>query len=106
MTVKKVRYYITENGVSPFEDWINKLDSVSQAVIVRVIQRYSGGGAKKSIKALKDGIFEMKIPYGPGYRVYFTEIGKDLILLLIGGDKKSQNRDIVKAKKYWRDYGK
>ena len=64
------------------------------------------GGAKKSIRALKDGVFEIKIPYGPGYRVYFAEDGKSLIILLVGGDKKTQNRDIEKAKEIWRNYGK
>ncbi|MDE0151591.1 MAG: type II toxin-antitoxin system RelE/ParE family toxin [Bdellovibrionales bacterium] len=106
MTVKRVQYFVTENGVSPFENWFNKLDDVTQAIVVRNIQRFAQGGAKKSIRALRDGIFEIKIPYGPGYRVYFTKLEKDLILLLIGGDKKSQNRDIAKAKKHWRNYGK
>ena len=64
------------------------------------------GGSKKSIKALKDGIFEIKITYGPGFRVYFAKDGDELIILLIGGDKKTQIRDIDKAKKLWRSYGK
>ena len=60
--------------------------------------------AKKSVKALKGGIFEIKIPTGPGYRVYFAETGKNIITLFIGGDKKSQSRDVKKVKTYWRDY--
>lgn len=48
----------------------------------------------------------MKISSGPGYRVYFAEEGSEIIILLIGGDKKTQSRDIEKAKKYWRSYGK
>ena len=106
MGIKKVRYFVTENGKSPFEDWLNGLDNLVQAIIVRFIQRAAKGGAKKSIRTLRGGIFEIKIPYGPGYRIYFAEDGNDLIILLIGGDKKTQSRDIEKAKKIWRNYGK
>ncbi len=106
MSIKKVRYFVTENGKSPFEDWLNRLDNSVQAIVVRLIQRIAKSGAKESIRTLKDGIFEIKIPYGPGYRIYFAEDGKDLIILLIGGDKKTQNRDIEKAKEIWRNYGK
>ena len=106
MSIKKVRYFVTENGKSPFEDWLNRLDNSVQAIVVRLIQRIAKSEAKESIRTLKDGIFEIKIPYGPGYRIYFAEDGKDLIILLIGGDKKTQNRDIEKAKEIWRNYGK
>ena len=106
MGIKKVRYFVTENGKSPFEDWLNGLDNLVQAIIVRFIQRAAKGEAKKSIRTLRGGIFEIKIPYGPGYRIYFAEDGNDLIILLIGGDKKTQSRDIEKAKKIWRNYGK
>lgn len=105
MIIRKVRYFIKENGRSPFEDWLNKLDNLSQAIVVRKIQKVAKGGAKKSVKALKDGMFEIKIQHGPGYRAYFAEDKKYLIILLIGGDKKTQSRDIEKAKKYWRIYG-
>lgn len=106
MISKNVLYYVTENGKTPFLDWINNLDIGSQIIVDRLIQRVAQGGAKKSIKNLKDGIFEIKIPHASGFRVYFGEDGKKIILLLIGGDKKTQNRDIKKAKEYWRDYGK
>ena len=79
---------------------------LAKAIIIRTIQRVAQGGAKKSIKALKEGVFEIKIPHGPGYRVYFAEDGDTLIILLIGGDKRTQSRDIKKAKEYWRSYGK
>ncbi len=66
MIIKKIIYFVTENGSSPFEDWLNKLDSVSQAIVSRFVHRVAKGGAKKSIKALKDGVFEIKITHGPG----------------------------------------
>ena len=106
MINKKIIYYTLENGDSPFENWLKKLDNLSRAIVVRFVQRVATGGAKKSIKALKDGIFEIKITRGPGYRVYFAEDGDEIIILLVGGDKKTQSRDIDKAKEYWRNYGK
>ena len=106
MIEKKVIYYTQENGSSPFADWLKKLDNLSKAIVVRFVQRVATGGAKKSIKALKDGIYEIKITHGPGYRVYFAEDGDEIIILLVGGDKKTQSRDIDKAKEYWRNYGK
>ena len=72
----------------------------------RYIQRVAQGGAKKSIKSLKGGLFEIRIPYGSGLRVYFGEKGKKFILLLIGGDKKTQRRDIQKAREYWEEQSK
>lgn len=106
MIEKKVIYYTLENGNSPFKDWLKKLDNLSRAIVVRFIQRVATGGARKSVKALKDGIFEIKITHGPGYRVYFAEDGNEIIILLVGGDKKTQTRDIDKAKEFWRNYGK
>ena len=106
MINKKIIYYTLENGDSPFENWLKKLDNLSRAIVVRFVQRVATRGAKKSIKALKDGIFEIKITHGPGYRVYFAEDGDEIIILLVGGDKKTQSRDIDKAKEYWRNYGK
>ena len=101
---KSVRYYVKDNGKAPFLEWINSLDMKQQVIVDRYIQRVAQGGAGKAVKSLKDGIFEIKIPYSSGLRVYFGEDGKKIILLLIGGDKKTQNRDIKKAKEYWRRY--
>jgi putative addiction module killer protein len=52
------------------------------------------------------GVFELRIDYGPGYRVYFGQIGLKIVLILCGGDKSTQDQDINKAKEYWRDYEK
>ena len=76
----------------------------SQARIDVYIKRVASGGSKNNIKSLGDGVFEIKINYGPGFRVYFGEVQNAIILLLLGGDKSSQKRDIIKAKSYWRQF--
>ena len=103
---KAIDYYVTKNGKAPFLEWNERLELKSQIIVDRFIQRVASGGAKKSIKGLGDGVFEIKIPYASVLRIYFGEDGDNIILLLVGGDKKTQKRDIEKAKEYWREYGK
>ncbi len=62
------------------------------------------GGSKKNIKSIGDGLFELKINFGSGYRVYFVETEKIIILIISGGDKSTQKNDIKKAKEHWRKY--
>ena len=104
--IKKIKYFVSQNKNSSFEEWVKSLDTLAKVVVIRIIQRVASGGARKSVKALKDEVFEIKIPHGPGYRVYFAEDGEEMIILLMGGNKKTQGRDIIKAKEYWRSYGK
>ena len=81
-----------------FRQWIEGLaDKVTTAIILRRIDRVRAG-LFGDVKPVGDGVSELRIAYGPGYRVYFVRRGKALILLLCGGDKSSQNRDIKKAK--------
>ena len=81
-----------------FRRWFGRLrDMRAQAQIVRRIER-AGAGHLGDVKPLGDGLSEMRIHYGPGYRVYFTRRGDEIIILLCGGDKSSQDRDIAKAK--------
>jgi len=101
--LKTVLVFRLPSGKEPFEDWAKDLPDQIRALIDKYIDRISIGGGKKNVKALRDGVFEIKIDYGPGWRVYFGEDGQNLILLL-GGNKKTQIRDIEKAKGYWRFY--
>jgi putative addiction module killer protein len=71
--------------------------------VIRVRLNRIQAGTFANCASVGEGVYEMKVDYGPGYRVYFGEDG-DLIILLAGGDKDSQARDVAKAKEYWRDY--
>jgi len=85
----------TEN----FTKWIQRLkDKAAKALIAARIRRISAGNFGDS-KFLEDGIFELRIDYGPGYRVYFTQRGQEIVILLCGGDKSTQDRDIKAEKK-------
>ena len=101
---KSIHYYVKDNGKAPFLEWVNNLDMKQQVIVDRYIQRVAQGSSEKSVKSLKNGVFEIKIPYSSGLRVYFGENGNKIILLLIGGDKRTQSRDIKKAKEYWRKH--
>jgi putative addiction module killer protein len=101
---KELILYETADGAVPFEDWLlNLRDCKARAVIRARPDRLETGNAGKC-ESLGEGIFELKIYFGPGYRVYFGNDGLVLIILLCGGDKSSQRADIDKARKYWTDY--
>jgi len=97
--------YITNTGKEPFSDWLLKLDTSTRALIRARIARIRLGnfGDCKLIKGAPK-IWELRIDYGPGYRVYLSKKGATLVILLIGGNKRSQLRDIEKAKRYWLEY--
>ena len=81
-----------------FDKWLQKLkDAKGKARILARVKSAELGNLG-DVKPVGEGISEMRIHYGPGYRVYFTQSGKQLIFLLVGGDKSSQSRDIAKAK--------
>ncbi len=102
--MKRIEVYQTESGKEPFTEWIKRFDKKTEMYIDKYISRVAKGGSKKHIRNLGDGVSEIKMPKGPGYRVYFAEVEDIIILLLIGGDKGSQKQDILKAKKYWSEY--
>jgi len=90
---------LTVRETENFKKWIRGLkDQVAQSIIIARIRRISIGNFGDS-KPVGDNIFELRIDYGPGFRVYFTQRGKEIIILLCGGNKSTQNRDIKAAKR-------
>ena len=102
--MKTIVIYQTEEGREPFTEWIDSLTKPIRAKIMAYVLRLRAGGTKRNVKALGDGVFEVRVHAGSGYRVYFGEVDNTIIVLLVGGDKGSQDRDIKKAKSFWRSY--
>lgn len=101
---KELRIYVTENGREPFAEWLASLrDSRARAKIRVRLDRVSLGNLG-DCHSVGDGVQELRIDYGPGYRVYFGQEGTTIVLLLCGGDKSTQARDIEIAQAYWREY--
>lgn len=94
-----------ENGRSPFARWFRKLAPVAAARVDNYLRRMANGNLGDS-KSVGGGVVELRINYGPGYRVYFGRDGAKLIILLAGGSKRSQSRDILTAKDHWARYKK
>lgn len=104
MTELDIEIYETSNGKHPFQDWIKGLkETHTRAQILTRIDRLKMGNFG-DCKTLQDGVSELRIHYGPGIRIYYGKIGNKLILLLHGGDKGSQQKDIAKAKEYLKDF--
>ncbi len=104
MTKKELIVYATEDGKEPFREWRKSLrDKVTLARIDRRLE-YATQGNYGDYKAVGDGVYELRFFFGPGYRVYFAEDGDTVVLLLYAVDERSQNKDIAKAKRYWKDY--
>ena|ERR1017187_2112459 len=98
--------YMKEDGSVPLTEWLSTLrDLQAKIVILRRIDRY-GAGNPGHTRYLRDGVSELKIDLGPGYRVFFALDGQAIVLLLCGGDKKTQDADIVKAIGYLEDWKK
>ena len=100
-----IRIYRTFRGKVPFSLWLHKLDRTTQAVIDTRIARIRKGnfGDCKHLSGCQ-GLFELRIDFGSGYRIYYGIHKKIVVILLCGGDKRSQERDIHKAKEYWKDF--
>lgn len=92
------------NGLCPFQEWLEKLaDSKARAVIRARLERVRLGNFG-NCRSVGDGVEELKIAYGPAYRVYFGRETNRLVILLCGGDKRTQKRDIERAKRFWKEH--
>jgi putative addiction module killer protein len=104
VTPKSVLVYRTRKGQLPFNEWLHDLrDPNAVARILARIGRVRRGNLG-DCKPVGEGVSELRVDYGPGYRVYFGQQGRTLVILLCGGDKRTQDRDTRLAKHYWRDY--
>jgi putative addiction module killer protein len=102
--VLEIRRYLTGSGKDVFGAWMSGLrDNRTKAKIVARIDRLSAGNFG-DCKALGSGLFELRIDWGPGYRVYYALVGRVCVLLLCGGDKRKQASDIRRALEYLKDY--
>lgn len=101
---KTILIYVKKDGKTPFSDWLESLrDRKSRAIIRARINRIRLGNLG-DCKGVGEGVSELRINYAGGYRVYFAQQGNTVIILLHGGDKSSQQKDIKQAKVYWQDY--
>ena len=101
---REIRNYLTADGRNPFDQWLISLrDRRGKAKIRARLDRVEDGNLG-DYKSVGEGVFELRIYYGPGYRLYFGLEGSTIIILLCGGDKNTQLQDIRTAKEYWEDY--
>lgn len=98
-----VREYLDEDGSSPFAHGFSGLDAVAAAKITVVLTRI-GQGNLSNVKGVGDGVLEYRLDFGPGYRLYFGRDGDVLVILLAGGTKRRQQRDIESAQARWAIY--
>ncbi len=97
-----IRQYI-QDGRSPFAEWFDDLDAVTAARVDRHLRRLEAGNFGAA-KALREGVFELRLDFGPGYRVYYGREGTNVVILLGGGTKRRQDADISAAVARWNRY--
>lgn len=102
--LRKAETYVTREGKDVFQEWLNGLtDQRARALIDKTIAKVRLGNLGQH-KSVGEGVQEIVLNYGPGYRIYFGEHGKTLVILLLGSTKKRQKKAIELAKRYWKDW--
>jgi len=99
---KEIRIYKTPQGREPFTEWLQNLGDVKMRARIRARLDRLAFGHYGDRKPVGHNVHELRLDFGPGYRIYFGEHGRQLIILLCGGDKNSQSADIAKAQAYWQ----
>jgi putative addiction module killer protein len=102
MTEYQIKEFVRE-GSSLFQEWFDDLDSIAASKVTTALYRLQYGNFS-NVRSVGSGVSEYKIDFGPGYRIYFGRDGYTLIILLTGGTKKTQSKDIEKAKIFWQEY--
>ncbi len=101
----RIREHLTDRGVSPYRIWLDGLDVSAKARVQARVLRFEAGNLG-DYKSVGGGVLESRLDFGPGYRIYFGVDAGDLVVLLIGGTKRTQQRDIRQAREYWAEYPK
>lgn len=101
---KQILIYADEYDHEPYRNWIDNLKDKKNQQRIRTRIRRLAEGLYGDCHSVGNGILELRIFFGSGYRVYFGEDADNIVILLCGGDKDSQNQDIKNAKEYWKDY--
>jgi putative addiction module killer protein len=99
----EVRLYVDLSGRNPFGRWFDALDAAAAAKVTAAVTRIEQGNLS-NVKSVGEGVLEYRVDFGPGYRLYFGRDGGTLVILLGGGTKEGQVRDIEVAKLRWADY--
>ena len=99
----EIRQYVDRLGRNPFERWFEKLDDTEQVRIAVALDRLERGNVS-SVKSEGAGVQELRLDFGPGYRIYFGRDGEGLVILLGGGTKRRQQADIATARALWQEY--
>jgi putative addiction module killer protein len=99
----EIKSFVDRDGRVPFQRWVDSLDKQAQAKIAIILSRLARGN-RSQVKAVGNGVAELRLDWGPGYRIYFGQDGETLVILLGGGTKKRQEDDISAAKARWADY--
>lgn len=100
----QIRHYVTDDNRDLIADWLRKLrDMQAKTAIIRRLNRLEQGNFG-DFKACREGVYELRIDTGPGYRVYYAHAGKTVVLLFCGGTKRTQDGDISRACECWRDW--
>jgi putative addiction module killer protein len=98
-----IREYLDVNGRSIFAKWFEGLNASAAAKVTTALVRIEQGNFSNA-KSVGSGVYEYKIDFGPGYRIYFGKDGEMIVILLGGGTKKHQDKDIEIARYHWNDY--
>lgn len=98
-----IEFYEKIDGTQPFYDWLEDQDSVIQYKIIAKLERIALGNLG-NCEPLGDGVSEIKLDVGSGFRIYYSKVGLKIILLLSAGIKRTQQKDIGKARQYLKDY--
>lgn len=102
--LREIEYFQTSTGCVSFNEWFESIKdrTTRNRIASRLTSlRFGNFGDCHSVGG---GVFELRFHFGPGHRIYFSEVGNTIVLLLCGGDKSRQDRDIARAKTYWQEY--